>query len=468
MEIRFDELSAVQKDAVIVTREMGIRYLWIDSLCIIQGDVEDWKKESVRMGNIYSYAYFTIVSLMPSNQMSFLAPNNHAVSIPFRSSFPAESGIRAGSEGSYQLHFDCVETGASGVQKLGHLSPNMTPNRWVTRLWTFQEQTLSIRMFLFSSAGVRFVCQSSSETISSQEISPRNLLQTIQNVGTGNASLLKGYEKWRDFARDYSGRSCTINADRLPAISGLAKLFAKKMKIQGQYAAGLWRGDLLKELLWRHLSARPRSNSLSALLHHLRDPSGYIVPSWSWVDRFSITFFCYADAPERWSDWAQEFDLVRQKKTFGQDYGALDGADGLPLVITARIFGSPELMSGAEIAPRGAREERPDNDLTIDIRGDRFHCMMDWSTVTRDDIQDTSRNDLDRINFVLLATARLNGRSSDSKAAMGLIVHPKASLVVDAPAGFFRVGVFYCEPPVLKGKTSFERNDVVKETICLV
>jgi hypothetical protein len=53
------DISLIQ-DAIRVTRELGIRYLWIDSLCIIQDSTEDWFTESSRMGDIYSNSYCTI------------------------------------------------------------------------------------------------------------------------------------------------------------------------------------------------------------------------------------------------------------------------------------------------------------------------------------------------------------------------------------------------------------------------
>lgn len=58
------ELPKTFQDAVKVTRELGVLYLWIDSLCIIQyGDGgEDWKRESGRMENVFSYAYCTIAA----------------------------------------------------------------------------------------------------------------------------------------------------------------------------------------------------------------------------------------------------------------------------------------------------------------------------------------------------------------------------------------------------------------------
>jgi hypothetical protein len=47
-------------DAVAVTRMLGLRYLWIDSLCIIQDSHEDWVHESAHMATVYENAYVTI------------------------------------------------------------------------------------------------------------------------------------------------------------------------------------------------------------------------------------------------------------------------------------------------------------------------------------------------------------------------------------------------------------------------
>jgi Heterokaryon incompatibility protein (HET) len=49
-------------DAILVTRALGIRYLWIDSLCTIQGDQLDWQIESSKIVDVYTKSYFTIAA----------------------------------------------------------------------------------------------------------------------------------------------------------------------------------------------------------------------------------------------------------------------------------------------------------------------------------------------------------------------------------------------------------------------
>jgi hypothetical protein len=58
--ISLEEMSKSFKDAIAVTRFLGIRYIWIDSLCIVQNDSEDWSTEAAKMHSVYSNSFLTI------------------------------------------------------------------------------------------------------------------------------------------------------------------------------------------------------------------------------------------------------------------------------------------------------------------------------------------------------------------------------------------------------------------------
>lgn len=60
--IAVDNLPKTFKDAVTITRGVRVRYLWIDSLRIVQDDKQDWLQESARMGTLYERAKFTIAA----------------------------------------------------------------------------------------------------------------------------------------------------------------------------------------------------------------------------------------------------------------------------------------------------------------------------------------------------------------------------------------------------------------------
>ena len=63
VEIPFNTLPSTFQDAVIITRRLGVKCLWIDSLCIIQDSLSDWEKESAVMGKVYSHSYCNIAAL---------------------------------------------------------------------------------------------------------------------------------------------------------------------------------------------------------------------------------------------------------------------------------------------------------------------------------------------------------------------------------------------------------------------
>lgn len=65
--IPFGALAVTFQDAVIIARELDVKYVWIDSLCIIQDDHSDWERQAVRMGDVYSNAYLTVAALGSSD-----------------------------------------------------------------------------------------------------------------------------------------------------------------------------------------------------------------------------------------------------------------------------------------------------------------------------------------------------------------------------------------------------------------
>jgi hypothetical protein len=98
-------------DAVVTTRALGIRYLWIDSLCIIQDSPEDWSDQAPRMASIYGNAHVVIAAdaAADSSQRFLDHPNrrfNRAVPIPYEGMTKGnEIWIRERGRLGYQLAF---------------------------------------------------------------------------------------------------------------------------------------------------------------------------------------------------------------------------------------------------------------------------------------------------------------------------------------------------------------------------
>lgn len=119
------DLPDTFRDAIIVTRKLGKRYLWIDSLCIKQGDIKDWEAEAGKMQNVFRGAYCTIA---------------------------ATSATHSG-EGF--LNRQCFEYAHSDPENFKVDVLEGTLNQ---RAWVFQERALSRRIIHFTNRQTYWEC----------------------------------------------------------------------------------------------------------------------------------------------------------------------------------------------------------------------------------------------------------------------------------------------------------------------
>lgn len=138
--IPFDKLPESFQDAVTVTRSLGVRYLWIDSLCIIQGDdTRDWEAEAGRMEQVFSGAYFTIAaSSACSSADGFLRPGRQ----------PRDS-VTLGASSGVITHI---------CQNIDDFRQHVEGSVLNKRGWVLQERALSRRSIHFTSTQVYFEC----------------------------------------------------------------------------------------------------------------------------------------------------------------------------------------------------------------------------------------------------------------------------------------------------------------------
>ena len=163
--INDSQMPKTFRDAIMITRQLGQRYLWIDSLCIIQpmaGDNEDWRKEGVKMGDIYQNSLCTIAASSASN---------------------SAGGCLFGNPGSGTANRPCllfpepVERDVSGFKSMilnqkAVWSPVLIPSHpsWLNvvenaplsqRAWVFQERILPPRILHCSLQGFFWECTKS-------------------------------------------------------------------------------------------------------------------------------------------------------------------------------------------------------------------------------------------------------------------------------------------------------------------
>ncbi len=139
-EIPEENWTPVIADTFRVCRSLGIRYVWIDALCIIQGCVDDWNRESEMMGLVFYHSDLTICPLSSHSCLQgFLSPRSSRVKIDFQSAVKREI---CGVFILYDEHND--------VEKpFDSLSSDLERSTWKNRGWTLQEDCLSRRFLYF-------------------------------------------------------------------------------------------------------------------------------------------------------------------------------------------------------------------------------------------------------------------------------------------------------------------------------
>ncbi|CAG9974982.1 unnamed protein product, partial [Clonostachys byssicola] len=303
-QIPFLTLPKIHQDSVRICRALGVRYLWIDSLCIIQDDKADWDHEAERMGNVYANAYLTICAARGDSCLdSFLdriIPTN-VVTVPFVSSInPSISGTFSIFP-SPRTHGNFDTDRMKGKLLPDFFRPNPPPPdpyrfaastyqpynqdvldcSWNRRGWTYQETLLSPRALVFGELMV-YACaggdliESEDDVGDNPQAAVRHFLWKQEKSLTDPESEI--LDDWRTTISSYTSRSLTYRNDTLPALSALAQKYAARVNCE--YLAGLFSANLHRGLLWT-----PGNKTNAAEFLKPLSKAEYIAPSWSWASR---------------------------------------------------------------------------------------------------------------------------------------------------------------------------------------
>ncbi|RSL73332.1 hypothetical protein CEP54_000331 [Fusarium duplospermum] len=255
--IPFDKLSETTKDTIMITRRLNVRYVWIDSLCIIQGSeeeaVKDWEAQAQKMGPIFLYSFLTIAAPSCDDSHQGLLRDRDNLSRSYYE-FPAD---KKGQDMVY----------------LGHCGNAIEPHSLNEPLhrkgWVFQESFLCVRSISYEKGELSWrcrACQCREGLMESEPLPP----QVSEHDVPSNIRA-----KWKSIVTEYSKKSLTYPNDRLLAIAGLAKI--AQHSSSADYLYGVWMDQLAESLLWEH-----RGHTVDNIRVHTCQTKRR-APSWSWA-----------------------------------------------------------------------------------------------------------------------------------------------------------------------------------------
>ncbi|KAF3811707.1 hypothetical protein GCG54_00014456 [Colletotrichum gloeosporioides] len=260
------------KDAIAVTRYLGMRYIWIDSLCIVQDDVLDWEYEAARMADVYGFAYLVLgASSASDGTKGFLGRRSHirgSVTVPYSAS-PRKSS---------KIHYRPVLDHSKALFSANFDGPLSE------RGWAFQERALAKRFVSFGEFELQWACRSLEDC----ECDEFDLRKSHVGIEGSNSWRSRGsvgihakedkastqdahyfHRQWRkSVVTPYSGRKLTFQADKLVALSAISRVFQER--VDDEFLAGLWRRELVHDLSWNRSRLEESGGCLGA-------------PSWSWA-----------------------------------------------------------------------------------------------------------------------------------------------------------------------------------------
>ncbi|KXX73279.1 hypothetical protein MMYC01_210630 [Madurella mycetomatis] len=285
-QVRLESLAPTLRDAVTVTRKLGLRYIWIDALCILQdADEVDKQLELGTMGDTFSNAEVVIAAAAAwESSESFFVDQS-----PLYMS-PCLIGVQGTVSGSRNSHGDFRAIYALPSRKYTHNSSDLSCSRIRTRAWVFQEERLARRVVYFGDHQITVRCNACQESAQQVEFAlgrrakvrpyPNTIrpdvvgfaLELLKRRLSGWTAALKSripnlsHRGWRrspapqarieeesglpfDYMGDldgpprqlqtwvwwslieqYSIRSMTVSTDKLPAIQGLAARVQQRIR----------------------------------------------------------------------------------------------------------------------------------------------------------------------------------------------------------------------------------------------
>ena len=385
------EMPPTFADAILVTRVLGLRYLWIDSLCIIQDDPKDWKTEAYNMAATYALAELTLSASYGTDCYSGL------FHWPSRKPF-AEFSTHDERSPPYSFfvrpsishhEFAIGSNRYRGIHKLK------------TRAWTFQEHLLSPRVLQFGCSEMLWECHQSFECECKAGLQPDCVNGTAENLqikswfvqamASGRRRIADFQDFYYELIEQYSQKQINFESDRLVAFEGIANIIA--VVVETQHCAGHFELDLMHSLLW--------TNAYRLTYDHQHSDEN--IPSWSWASAGGHVVF----------PWKKELRGILycqiQNTGFTEGRKTID-VEGcfLPAQLTLhrRLFGQNPRSNDEEILTNFGMPVKPVTEIVVQRNGCTIPVYRDY---VRDRHGNNTLTSLDTTVLCLIVGLRGSG-----------------------------------------------------------
>lgn len=269
------EIPPTIKDAMTVCQKVGIRYLWVDSLCIRQDLGDEKQREINAMASIYNGAIFTIVAASADDAWAPLP------------------GV---SKSTRPTHIPKIIKGLKLARAGDDYRITVEQSTWNTRGWTYQEGILSRRLLIFSPDQVFFRCNSAiwqEDTVLEFPDSMEYKVQMAEpgiehpfwKESLGGISPASFFQSYNDMVKSYVERELTNAKDALNAFNGVLKVIEESRAMK--FSVGLPEKYFYIALCFSF----PEFDGVPEQV--LRRP---MFPTWSWVAWESEDGIYYDDA----------------------------------------------------------------------------------------------------------------------------------------------------------------------------
>ncbi|KAK4145166.1 HET-domain-containing protein [Dichotomopilus funicola] len=256
-------IPATFAEAMRITRAVGISYIWIDALCIIQDDIEDWQREAATMDRIYGGSQLTVAASQSADSSAgFFAVTREGPN-------SQDALFRARGFNHLVRFYD-------GDVRDRPTSDNLLSSR----AWSLQEQLLSPRIVSCLQSEMHWQCHGNHKV--ENGLSFGSARDTERDVRlpmrvhrmlpqTATPSFIQLRAAWEKVVENYSGRSLTFEQDRIPAIAGIVRHFASVLN--DEPIMGLWKTTFARDMAWTRLWVRRTAKA----------PGDPLLPSWTWL-----------------------------------------------------------------------------------------------------------------------------------------------------------------------------------------